>query len=289
MPYLFIALFSLCFGLSLGILVLESAHLPWLAPLSARVSLWRAEQAARLKRLGVVDAEGQRLWSAVALGLLGGILAAWALDLGLLVFVGLVLGLAWPTFKEAQWKAQRAQRLSEQMPGLFEALAAALRAGQSLSQALASASEDIPSPAAGLLKDASLRVGLGDEAEHALHQAGAEIEGSLQADWRMLCTSVAVVRSSGGKLPELLDQLASTVRERQRLQALIRAQTAQAKLSGWVIGCLPPLLLIAMQVLDPELVAPLFHTPTGWAILALVVALESAGLFLLRKMTEVQA
>lgn len=288
MPYLFIVFFSACFGLSIGILVLESAHLPWMAPLSARLGLWRAQQAQRLRRLGV-RADGRSPWQQPALGLLLGTVAAWTLDLGLLSLVGLGLGLAWPRLQEAQLRAERARRLSEQMPGLFEALAASLRAGQSLNQAFASAAEDLPQPAAALLQDASLRIGLGAEPENALHEAGRDIEAALQADWRMLCTSVAVVRSSGGKLPELLDQLASTVRERQRLQALIQAQTAQAKLSAWVVGCLPPALLVAMQALDPDLVAPLFHTTTGWAILALAVLLEAAGLFLLRKMTEVRA
>lgn len=289
MPYLIIVFLALFFGLGLSLLAWESAHWPWMAPLSARLGPWRQRQAQRLRRLGLAEAQEHSGWLPILGGLALGAAAALCLDLGVLVFVGLGLGLAWPRLKEAQLRAERARRLGEQMPGLFEALAAALRAGQSLSQALASAGDDLPQPAAALLQDAALRVGLGEEPERALHHAGGAIEGSLQADWRMLCTSVAVVRSSGGKLPELLDQLASTVRERQRLQALIRAQTAQAKLSGWVIGCLPPLLLVAMQVLDPELVGPLFRSPTGWAVLGLAAALEAAGIFLLRRMTEVQA
>lgn len=289
MPYIFIILLSLCFGLSLGLLALESRNLLQAAPWAQRWALWRQGQAQRLVRLGVNEDEAGDPWTPIILGLAVGILAALVLGLALLVVVGVGIGVAWPRLREGQLKAQRAQRFSEQLPGLFEALAAALRAGQSLSQALASAAEDLPKPSSELLQATSLRVGLGDEPEHALHLAGQELDASLQADWRMLCTSVAVVRSSGGKLPELLTQLASTVRERQRLQALIRAQSAQAKLSGWVIGCLPPLLLIAMQILDPELVAPLFHTATGIGILLLAAALEGAGLFIIRKMAEVHA
>lgn len=289
MPNLIIAFLSVCFGLSVGLLALETAQRPWLSSWGQRLALWRQRQVDRLQRLGLEGAQAQVGWRPVALGAGFGLLAAFVLQAPLLLPLGLGLGMAWPPLKEAQLRALRARRMGEQMPGLFEALAAALRAGQSLSQALAAAAEDLPAPVAQLMQDAALRVGLGEDPEMALHNAGLGLDATLQADWRMLCTAVAVVRSSGGKLPELLDQLAATVRERQRLQAMIRAQTAQAKLSGWIVGCLPPLLLVAMQALDPDLVAPLFHTSTGWAILALAAGMEGAGLLVLRKMAEVQA
>jgi tight adherence protein B len=210
------------------------------------------------------------------------------LDVWSLTVVGLGLGLAWPRLLEARLRAQRLERLGAQLPGLFESLSSALRSGQSLTQALASSVEDLPEPSSQLMEEVLRRVRLGDEPEDALQAVGLVVEQSpMRADWRMLCTAVAVVRSSGGRLPEILDQLAVTVRERQRLQAQVQAQTAQAKLSGWVIGCLPPALLLAMQILDPELTAPLFNTSAGWAILAGAVGLEVAGIFLLKRMAEV--
>ena len=68
----------------------------------------------------------------------------------------------------------------------------------------------------------------------------------------------------------------------------VRAQTAQAKLSGWVIGALPPALLLAMHCIDPDLTAPLFHSVAGAAILAAALALEGMGLFLMRRLAEVE-
>jgi tight adherence protein B len=227
-------------------------------------------------------------WRPPLLGATLGLILGVCVDAWSLAVVGLVLGLVWPRWLELRLRAQRLERLAVQLPSLFEALSSALRSGQSLTQALASSVEDLPEPSSQLMDEVLRRVRLGDEMEDALQAAGAVMEQSpMRADWRMLCTAVAVVRSSGGKLPEILDQLAVTVRERQRLQAQVQAQTAQAKLSGWVIGCLPPALLLAMQALDPELTAPLFNTGAGWAILAGAVALEAAGVFLLKRMAQV--
>jgi tight adherence protein B len=216
--------------------------------------------------------------------------AAWLLD-------SLVLGLAvgglvaaWPAWRKQQRRAEWIRRLGEQLPSLFESLSGALRAGQSLSQALASAAEDLGEPAQGLMQDTLQRVRLGEEPELALKAAGATLEGGpLGGDWRMLVTAVAVVRGTGGNLAEILDQLAATVRERQRLAALVRAQTAQARLSALVIGLLPPALLLAMQMVDPDLAAPLFNSAAGFAILGGAALLELAGLLVLRRMTAVAA
>jgi len=288
MHILLVSMLALGLGAGLSLLAVESLRLPLVGHWGQRWQRWRQDQAGRLRALGSAQAESLVGWRPQALGALLGALAGWALNLSLLAPTGVLLGLLWPRLKEAQLREERARLLGEQMPGLFEALAAALRSGQSLNQALATAAEDLPRPAAALMQDASLRVGLGEVPEQALLAAGQVLDAGVEADWRMLCTTVAVVRSSGGKLPELLEQLAATVRERQRLQAQIRAQTAQARLSGWVIGCLPPALLLAMQAVDPELVAPLFQSATGWGILALAALLELAGLFLLRKMAEVR-
>lgn len=290
MPIIIISLLALSLGSALAAFAWYGPVDPRWQALAARLRHWQQVQALRLQSLGSSQAGDSLGWKPPVLGLLVGLALGWLTELWPLAFVGMGLGLAWPKLLESRLRAQRLQRLGEQMPALFESLSSALRSGQSLAQALASSIEDLPDPSKQLLEEALRRVRLGDEPETALAGAGTVLEQSpLRADWRMLCTAVAVVRSSGGKLPEILDQLAATVRERQRLQAQATAQIAQSKLSGWVIGCLPPALLLAMTALDPELTAPLFDTVTGWVILAAAVGLELAGLFLMKRLAELDA
>jgi len=197
-------LLSLC---ALGLAASVSA-LAWSAWQHPRLLAWLAcgrrwqdAQALRLQALGA-QAGSAGGWKAPVLGFLAGWALGFLIELPLLAWAGLGLGFAWPRILESRLKALRLQRLGEQMPGLFETLASALRSGQSLTQALASAVEDLTEPSAALMAEVLRRVRLGEDPELALQASGLVLEQSpLRADWRMLVTAVAVVRSSGGKLP----------------------------------------------------------------------------------------
>lgn len=207
--------------------------------------------------------------------------------LGLLV---LVLAPLIPRLRQAQALLKQRQDLSEQMPALLESLSGGLRAGLSLPQALDAAVEDLPEPSADLARrlGAGLRLGAAPEAL-MLAEAQAHGRHTLAADWRLLATAVAIQRHSGGDLASVLDQLGETLRERQRLRAQIDALTAQGRLSAWVVGLLPPVLLLVLHLMDPQLVAPLFSTPTGWVLLALAALFEGAGVLLLRRIVDIEA
>ena len=197
--------------------------------------------------------------------------------------------LHWPQPWLAWRERQRQALLGEQLPQLLESLSAALRAGQSLPQALESARADMPEPSAAWLAGLQASVRLGQAPELALEQAAEALQGPLAADWRLLATGVAIQLDSGGDLAGLLDQLAETLRERQRLLAQARALTAQGRLSAWVVGLLPVALLMALELIDPDMVSPLFTTPQGWGMLAAAVVLEAMGVMVLRTIVRIEA
>lgn len=227
----------------------------------------------------------QRVWP-VLFGALVGLLVRSFVG-GLVALLGAT---AWPRMRLWFRRRKMQQDLTLQMPAFLEALAAGLRAGLSLPQSMAAAEEDLPQPSAQVARRLWAGLGLGTPIED-LMQAEAErlSPGALAADWRLLATAVGIQRSSGGDLAATLDQLTETLRERQRLQAQVDALTAQGRLSAWVLGLLPLALMAALQAMDPELLAPLFHTQTGWVLLALAVLFEGAGVLLLRRIVDIEA
>ena len=58
-------------------------------------------------------------------------------------------------------------------------------------------------------------------------------------DARLVVGVLALHRRSGGDLPRVLDQVAATLRERSSAAREVRALTAQARLSGVILGLLP--------------------------------------------------
>ncbi len=177
---------------------------------------------------------------------------------------------------------------SDQMAPLMELLAGALRSGQSLNQALSSAADEMPFPASQYLATLVQKITLGAVPESAVDELALEFKDSpCASELRMFSTAVAVTRSSGGNLAEILSGLAETLRERQRLRAEIAALTAQGRMSGWIVGLLPLLILATLSVMDPELVAPMFHTTTGLILLAAGLVLELLGLWLIRRIVRI--
>ena len=78
-----------------------------------------------------------------------------------------------------------------------------------------------------------------------------------------------------------------TLRARLHLQGRIQALTAQGRMQAWVVACLPPLLALVLDRLEPEAMAALWHTPLGWSVLAAIVVLESLGIYLIRRIVAI--
>ena len=67
-------------------------------------------------------------------------------------------------------------------------------------------------------------------------------------DLRVLVTAIVVQRETGGNLVEVLDRTIHVIRERQRIQGEIRVQTAQGRLTGWILTLLPVIVMLLINV-----------------------------------------
>ena len=65
-------------------------------------------------------------------------------------------------------------------------------------------------------------------------------------DARFFVTAVLTQRDAGGNLAEILDNLASVIRERFKVKRQVRVVTAHARITGWVLAGLPPALAVGV-------------------------------------------
>jgi tight adherence protein B len=68
----------------------------------------------------------------------------------------------------------------------------------------------------------------------------------------------------------------------------METMTAQGRFSRVVVTAIPPLLLVAISLINPEYLRPLFHTGTGNVLLGLAVALVVAGSLVIKRMVNVK-
>ena len=119
-----------------------------------------------------------------------------------------------------------------------------------------------------------------------------EALGSLERrmggdDLRLVVAAIRIAGDSGGNLAETLERLADTIRRKLGVEGKIRALTAQGRLQGWVMTSLPLAVCAALFVIDPVAMRPLFDTWQGWIVCAVVVLLEIAGLFFIRRIMDI--
>jgi tight adherence protein B len=106
-------------------------------------------------------------------------------------------------------------------------------------------------------------------------------------DLRIAVRALEVHGKVGGNLSEVLDSVASTMRERDELRGHIRALTAQQRLSIIVVSLLPVWAVGFFLVAQPDAISPLWEDPTGRLLLGLALVLETVSIFLMRKLVAI--
>ena len=112
------------------------------------------------------------------------------------------------------------------------------------------------------------------------------LERMPSADLRVLVTAIIVQRETGGNLVEVMDRTVFLIRERQRIQGEIRIQTAQGRLTGWILSLMPVVLMGILNILNPGYSKILFVDPLGRKLIYLGLGLIVIGSVIIRKIVN---
>ena len=105
-------------------------------------------------------------------------------------------------------------------------------------------------------------------------------------DARFFVTAVLTQRESGGNLSEVLDNLASVMRERFKLKRQIRVISAHGRISAWVLSALPPVLAGILFLLSPDFMRVLWEDPLGVRLVLVAVALQVIGTIIISRIVR---
>jgi tight adherence protein B len=180
---------------------------------------------------------------------------------------------------------RRRRRFVSQLPDAIAALAGSLRAGASLAQALAGLAERQPRPLSQELALVARKQRMGMPLDRALAELVERMPG---AELALFVACVRIARELGGNLAESLERLAATLRRKSAIEGKLRALTSQGKIQGVVVGLLPVFLVWVLTLLEPQAMRPLFTTPLGWGVLAVIALLEGAGFLLIRRIVRIE-
>ncbi len=185
---------------------------------------------------------------------------------------GAVTGVWVPRWRRARRSERRFELIEDQLADSMDGIAAALRAGMSPSQALAFAADEGSPPLSDSLRAVVQRVSLGMPFDESLEVLARQEPGD---DVRLAVAVLQLQHRVGGDVPVILDDAVRTLRQRVAAAGELRSLTAQARLSGTILGLLPIGFFLFMSVISRHDVTAALSTPIG--LIAVVVGLALDG------------
>ena len=192
----------------------------------------------------------------------------------LLTVVAILLGAIGP-FIFIKFKAsQRIKKFHEQLPDTLQLIGGSLKAGYSFNQALGMVQDETKPPISDEFKRVLSEIRMGSPEKDALDNMAKRIN-SEHLDWTVM--AINVQREVGGNLAEVMEIIASTIRERDRVMNQIKALTAEGRISAYILIALPIVVGGILSILNREYVSLLVTTKLGLIITAIAFTLMMIG------------
>ncbi|MFW3614000.1 type II secretion system F family protein [Billgrantia antri] len=267
--------------------LVRSQYLRELSPLERAIE--RLPGLARVRQL--VEQAGQEtpayrvvLYS-LCLGGIAGVLGFLLLPQPLL---GVPLGLgvaSLPFMRLLRLRNQRLAKFEEQLPDALIIMSRALRAGHPFSDAMHLVAEEMAEPIAGEFRTTFMEISYGGDMRNAMLGLLRRVQSVTVM---IFVTSVLIQKETGGNLAELLDGLASVVRDRFRFQRKVKTLSAQGRMAAWILSLLPFVLAGVLTVVSPNFIPMLTQDPVGRQLVVAAFVMIVIGILWMRKIVRIE-
>ena len=191
------------------------------------------------------------------------------------------IGYFLPRWYVGSRRRHRQAKINGQLEEMLNLVSNSMKSGYGLMQSFEYASRQLGPPLADELKRMLQEANLGAGAEAAIEALAERI---ASPDMEMVVTAIAIQKSVGGNLAQTLDNVAYTMRERDRIRGEISTLTSQQRMTGFIIGGLPIFVGGIMFAINPDYMLPLFTDTVGKVLLLMAVGMEALGIVLIRSL-----
>jgi tight adherence protein B len=182
-------------------------------------------------------------------------------------------------------KGQRMAAFAKEFPDSLDLLVSALRAGLSFAAALQIVADESPEPVRGEFAVTVEEQSLGLDFRESLFNLTKRVDS---LDLRFFVTAVILQRETGGNLAEILENTAKLIRDRFRILGDIQTFTAQGRLTGGILLCLPLSIGLFMFMMTPDYFKPMIENDTGRAFLWAAGLMQLTGALVIRKIVNIK-
>jgi tight adherence protein B len=194
---------------------------------------------------------------------------------------GLSGGILLPHFFVNFVRKRRFKKFSNEFPNAVDVIVRGVKAGLPLIDCLRVISNEAQEPVRGEFQEIVEDQTLGMPLPDAVSRLPERIP---LAEANFFAIVVAIQARSGGSLSEALSNLSKVLRDRKKMDAKIRAMSAEAKSSAGIIGSLPIIVAVLVYFTSPAYILLLFQTTVGNIVLACCAFWMFIGVMVMRKM-----
>lgn len=224
----------------------------------------------------------------VLLAAAGGALAGALLVLltGQMVFAiaGIVLAGLLATAIPQRRIRKRNALFEERLPDALSLIAGSMAAGHTFLRAIQMMCEEAEPPLSEEFARVVQETRLGDSLVDGLDRMAQRLQ---IRDLQWVVQAVRIQSTVGGKLSDLLYTLADFIRAREEVRREVKVLTAEGRISAWFLIALAPILLVVIQVSNPEYMEPMYTGAGPFVLLGLVV-LNFIGISTMLKMVKIE-
>jgi tight adherence protein B len=221
------------------------------------------------------------------LSILGGAIVFILLTSAINWIAGILFGAAAVAAPRMMFNILREKRraiISEQLVDALGLLANSVRAGLTLPQAMEILVKEMKPPITQEFGRILQEYRLGTDFDEAMLNMARRVESR---DLDILVNAVMVTRRSGGNVGEIFQNIATTIRERIRIEGKIRALSATGNMQALVMSSMPFAIMVALYFMQPEYLMLMFSTTLGLIALTIVIVMVVIGFFWIRWIMDV--
>ena len=192
---------------------------------------------------------------------------------------------ALPVLNLRMKKKKRMDKFMNQLPEALDLIARSLRAGHAFTSGMKMTAEQFDDPLGPEFDETLDEINFGVSVYDALKNLTQRVDCP---DLKFFVVSVNLQRETGGNLAEIIENIATLIRERFKFFGKVRTLSAEGKLSAYILIGLPFCVMILLSFVNPEYIQTLFTEPEGRTALYVAGGMMLAGIVMIRKMIRIR-
>jgi tight adherence protein B len=196
---------------------------------------------------------------------------------------GIGAGLGLPHLTVGWLARRRSQKFTALLPEAIELIVRGVKSGLPVSELIGTVASEIPDPMRREFRRVDDAIKLGQSLEEAFASAARRIDAP---EFGFFVIALSVQRETGGNLAETLENLIDILRKRRQMKLKVKAMSSEARASAYILGSLPFIMLAILLVLNSGYIMALFTDPRGQMMLAFGGLTILVGVLVMAKMVR---